>query len=599
MISTILAQASQAGSGRITAFRQLVDLLAQGRGGDDSALLDHAYQVLESLRSQVPVEVRARVARQLVHYHPPMRLVRLFADEAPRDVAPLLTTLTLSERDWRALIPDLSPPLRMLVRERRDLPETVRRDMDAFGPADMVLSAPSDVIEQEWAAAGDATAGERPGGRASQLFNEAPVPGEQEAEAPRDPVLDAGQEQIRELLARIEAFRARGAVAEREAPTPPPPPSPPSSSPPGAMEEAVSPPPQDPDMVAAPADFRWESDAIGQIVWVEGVERAAFIGRSVSVPAVELDDGVDAGAASAFQQRAPFRDARPAIPGTASFSGEWRLSGVPFFDPRDGRFTGFRGTARRPRPDEARQAPAVAPAAAEPQRKPLSADGIRQMVHELRTPLNAIMGFAEMIERQMLGPATQGYRERACDILSEARRLLGAVDDLDVAARSGREEKRPLADFAAVVNTVVDRYRPLARHRGVAIDATAKDDVPPIAATVEALDRLVGRLLASVLATVKAGEQLCLYLESAGGSARLGLPRPSALMGRSEAELLDPELRIDDLGKEAPALGLSFGLRLVRQLAQSLGGSLRFEDDALVLDLPGVEQAAVRRDDAR
>ncbi len=598
MISTILAQTARAGAGGSSAFMQLVDVLAQGRGEGDKALLDHAYATLESLRRVVPAEVRARMARTLVHYNPPARLVRVFAEDAPRDVAPLFTTIKLSEGDWRALIPELSPPLRMLVRERRDLPDAVRRDVDAFGPADMVLSAPSHIIEQEWAS-GEGDAREIPDtGRVERLFSEAPVAGEAQAEAPGDPGIDAGQEQIRDLLARIEAFRTRGKPAE----PPPPPMVEPPAAPQPARDENEEAGEATPEPVHAPAsgDFRWESDAIGQIVWVEGVERAAFIGRSVAVPAVELDDGVDAGAASAFQQRAPFRDARLAIPGAAPFSGEWRLSGVPFFDPRDGRFTGFRGTARRPRPDEVRQAAPLATAAPpEPARKPLSADGIRQMVHELRTPLNAIMGFAEMIERQMLGPAAQGYRERAGDILAEARRLLGAVEDLDVAARSGRSEAR-VADFAAVVGTVVERYRPLARNRGVTIDATIAGDLPAVAAGGEAMDRLVGRLLASVLAMARAGEGLTLGLEANGeDGVRLSLSRPAALMERGEAELLDPELRVDDLGKEAPALGLSFGLRLVRQLVQSLGGALRFEADAFILDLPAADRIAERRDDAR
>src|SRR3546814_5026107 len=101
------------------------------------------------------------------------------------------------------------------------------------------------------------------------------------------------------------------------------------------------------------------------------------------------------------------------------------ISGVPFFDPRGGRFCGFRGTARRVQEDAAVAAEELAsPTPAAPtilaerrqeQKEPPSPDAIRQMTHELRTPLNAIVGFAEMIDRQMLGPAAQGYRDRAQD----------------------------------------------------------------------------------------------------------------------------------------------------------------------------------------
>ena len=62
-------------------------------------------------------------------------------------------------------------------------------------------------------------------------------------------------------------------------------------------------------------------------------------------------------------------------------------------------------------------------------------DSLRELVHEIKTPLNAIIGFAEIIEGQYLGPADRGYRERAAEIVRQARLLLAAIDDLDFAAK--------------------------------------------------------------------------------------------------------------------------------------------------------------------
>ncbi|MFY0104416.1 histidine kinase dimerization/phospho-acceptor domain-containing protein, partial [Acinetobacter baumannii] len=60
---------------------------------------------------------------------------------------------------------------------------------------------------------------------------------------------------------------------------------------------------------------------------------------------------------------------------------------------------------------------------------------MRQLVHELRTPTTAIAGFAEMIEGELLGPVPAPYRDYAGNIRHQARGLLGAIDDLDTAAR--------------------------------------------------------------------------------------------------------------------------------------------------------------------
>src|SRR3546814_10815205 len=91
------------------------------------------------------------------------------------------------------------------------------------------------------------------------------------------------------------------------------------------------------------------------------------------------------------------------------------------------------------------------------------------MTHELRTPLNAIVGFAEMIDRQMLGPAAQGYRDRAQDIVADAQRLLAAIDDMDAAARgaNGAPDGPPLVDAGGLVDRVIGRYRGLSRERGI------------------------------------------------------------------------------------------------------------------------------------
>ena len=181
----------------------------------------------------------------------------------------------------------------------------------------------------------------------------------------------------------------------------------------------------------APAEgFRWETGSDGLLLWVEGAPREPLVGQSIAAFAGPGHQGVDGQAAGAFEKRAPFRDARLRVAGSGPAAGDWRISGVPYFDAAQGSFQGYRGTARRPRLDEVARDPAAGVFGTE-----FPADSLRQLIHELRTPLNAIIGFAEMIEGQYMGPAAAGYRDRAADIMGQARGLLGAVDDLDTAAR--------------------------------------------------------------------------------------------------------------------------------------------------------------------
>ncbi len=58
-------------------------------------------------------------------------------------------------------------------------------------------------------------------------------------------------------------------------------------------------------------------------------------------------------------------------------------------------------------------------------------DLVRTLTHEVRTPLSTIIGFADMIENEMLGPlGTYKYRDYASDIHKAARVILDTLDDV-------------------------------------------------------------------------------------------------------------------------------------------------------------------------
>ena len=274
-----------------------------------------------------------------------------------------------------------------------------------------------------------------------------------------------GESQIRELVERIEAYRKEKEVEPEAA-------------------------------IAADADvahaFRWETGTDGIIGWVEGAPRAPLVGQSIAWVAGQGQYGVDGQAAGAFEKRSPFRDARFIIAGGGPAAGEWRISGIAFFDPVSGAFLGYRGTARRPRADES-----AAGAAADEGLfgTEFPADALRQLIHELRTPLNAIIGFAEMIEGQYMGPAAAPYRGRAAAIMEQARGLLGAVDDLDTAARieSRRLELGEEAcDAAALLWRLHEAYARLAAERGARIELEIAQGLPPARLDPGAAERMIG-----------------------------------------------------------------------------------------------------------
>ena len=71
----------------------------------------------------------------------------------------------------------------------------------------------------------------------------------------------------------------------------------------------------------------------------------------------------------------------------------------------------------------------------------------------------------------------------------------------------------------------------------------------------------------------------------------LSIDRPRAIAGLDERALLDPGYSPDGDWPGAPALGLGFALRLVRNLAEAVGGALLIGDTRFFLYLPPLEPA--------
>jgi signal transduction histidine kinase len=553
-LETVLAADLGTPYGVQSVWRQLVDLIGRRRVPPAT----RAMATLRAIRADVPPPVRAGSARALEFADPPAALVRLFAQDDVPIAIPVLRSARLTSSEWIQLLPDLTPTARSILRNRRDLGPEVRRGLESFGSVDLVLpdiatkgaDASTEVVDRSPGSIAEPL----PDAHNPDMDHSDRITAAASAATPPRPVAppvegdDAGPFEIAEVVARIDAF-----WRHREETGPVVPPAPPRAE-----------------------EFRFETDEKGVIRWVDGVSRAPVIGLSLDLASENENSQVDGVAAGAFRRRAGFSTARMVIEGASDAAGDWLISAVPVFDPANGRFTGYRGTARRPRTDER----------AEPLRAPTGspAESLRQLVHELRTPTNAIAGFAEMIETQMLGPVSDVYRARAHVIRTEARELLGAIDDLDLAARIDSAALALSPDRIALrplLAGIADDLAPLLELRGSMIALPVEDMM--VAADRRAVERLLSRLMATLVSASGPGERIGvnMALESDQRVA-VAIDRPKALADYPG----DAVLGIDDEREDSTLLGTGFALRLSRNLARELGGGLVIDPARLTLRLP-------------
>ena len=380
-------------------------------------------------------------------------------------------------------------------------------------------------------------------------------PGPAPAPTPKVPAPPVGGQSLSEVVARIERRRRHRRAMD------------------AAGQAAIAAP-----AAGSPTLFRWECGPSGDIAWVEGAPRGALIGRSMAKGNGE--DGVDQEAVRAFAMRAPFRDSALRIGGDGPVAGQWKVSGVPAFDPSDGRFAGYRGIALR------EDAPAQY--AALPSEFLADPDSLRELVHEIKTPLNAIIGFAEIIDGQFLGPADRRYRQRATDIVGHAQLLVAAIDDLDFAAKvhSDKSGGMPRVDLTELIEHGAESLRALVAEYGIELEIS-RGERPCIAAVEpELADRLVARLVSALAERAETTESLRLSLDRTGDRCRVAVGRPAALRGLSDAQLFAAGPPVANAeGKDAED---GFALRLIRGLARIAGGDLVASPAGIALEFAHV-----------
>lgn len=532
MIATIFRQQPATPRLRAAAWRQLSDILAQRGGQLSESDVRKSLHALAWLRPQVPDAVRRDTAEALAEFCRFAPLVALYAADQPAVAAPMLHAVQLDDAEWLALLPSTTTAARNVLAARADLSPAVRRALGSLGTAVPALPSapPSDDVG--------------PLATIAALAAAEALPVEEEADRP-----SAAANQIRELVRRIDNYRARG----KDLPKPQP-----------------------------SANFLFEAGPDGIVRWADGIARGAVVGISLAEPAVGGEPGVDGSAVGAFRRRAEIISARLQLGGDGPFGGEWRVSALPWFDGPTGQFRGYRGNVRRPRRNE------IAYGAPVPS---TGGDAVRQLIHELRSPLNAISGFGQIIAGQMFGPVNQRYRNLANTIVDDAAILQSIIEDLDSSARGVvpvDPQTSQQIDLNMLLASVESELAPLVIERTITWSLSRVGSDFSARVPQDTVRRMIGRLLTSVVDITENGETVIAQLIGANGDDRvqLRLVRPRSIRHSSAAELLDPGYNPRGDAPGAALLSLGFSLRLVDSLARGCGGALHIGANAVTLRLP-------------
>ena len=552
-LNTVLKGALPEGLGAALQWRQVIDLMAQKPGELVNDDVQAGLTRLRDLHDRVNETDRLSAIRALDgRLRSAPLLVYLCADSNPVcDTA--IAAADLPDEVWTDIIPQLSSHARTSLRERSDLGPHSREALEAYFSGERT-EVREPAIEQP--------AVTEP---VPENVEEALAESETEKSAP-----EADNSQISALVAKIADYqRSRGT-------------------------ETPQLPLEDIDhrsyFVESVDTINFETDDAGTIIWAEGPPKGAIVGVTIAEPAFDEGPGPDAYGAAAFRQRMPLENGRMRLCGAPVVAGDWRMTAIPYFGEETGRFKGYRGVMRRPN------------AAEDAGHVSLDTDRreqLQQLIHELRTPLNAIIGFSEIIEQQLFGPASFEYRTLSRSIMDEARRLLAGFEDLDMAAKVDAGQLDGVAgstDPDWLLDRLSTRLQSLTQSKAVDLNISKAEPVRSFALDGETVERIFARLLSASIIACENEEQLVAELRTRIGPQPMNhfsISRPSRIRNIPEDQLLDPSQGIDGEASDAPLLGLGFSLRLVRNLAHSASGSLTLSEDRIALTLPAVTTSEI------
>ncbi len=200
------------------------------------------------------------------------------------------------------------------------------------------------------------------------------------------------------------------------------------------------------------------------------------------------------------------------------------------------------------------------------------------MSHELRTPLNAIIGFAEMLEKEVLGPlGNRRYVEYAHDVHASGQHLLSIINtilDLAKTRASHLELHREQVDVADLLRECYSVMRLQALQANLELTA----ELPPtLIAHVDPtrIKQVLYNLLSNAIKFTDAGGSVALtgsHLN--GGAVEIRVTDTGIGMDVAEIELaLQPFMQVRQTGRGL-ASGTGLGLPFAKSLVELHDGSL-------------------------
>ena len=204
------------------------------------------------------------------------------------------------------------------------------------------------------------------------------------------------------------------------------------------------------------------------------------------------------------------------------------------------------------------------------------------MSHELRTPLNAIIGFAEMLQREVLGPiGNEQYKSYVGDIHDSGTHLLQLINDiLDLTkAEIGKLELHDeVIDVGEVVASVARMSRAAVDEALLTVSLDLPSGLPTLRADERQTRQVLFNLIGNAVKFTPAGGRIDIVArcDAAGGLRVTVSDNGIGIAPPDLARVTEPFVQVDSVfSRQHDGTGL--GLAIAKAIMALHGGALELK----------------------
>lgn len=207
-----------------------------------------------------------------------------------------------------------------------------------------------------------------------------------------------------------------------------------------------------------------------------------------------------------------------------------------------------------------------------------SKDGLLSILpHELRTPLATIGEGISQISDGHLGPTTPDQIECLRLIERNVQRLNRMFDKVMLAAQLLMDQVKYAfepTEMTRIVDALSERFRPIAREKGVAFQVRQEGSLPACTVDARRLNEALGEIVENAVAATPRGQEVILSCQARPGGAEFTVQDCGSGIPADEMPALFDRLHSIGGIYERKTGGLGLGLFIAQAIIRAHGGSL-------------------------